>query len=194
MGNILAIEKDGIVYLATDTVKEIDSMNMYHKSPENIRIKALPNGVIIGCLGNARATQQIFAHPEWFDAEVIDKKYLVTKVVPQIYEELKEIEEWRCEKYAAESTCSVMAIIAKGSDYYIITQDLIVKKCKGYSAISYNSGDVMITAYLNSSSEQDVKNQIINAFKAGTNYNDSFFTEIAVINTKDKKLEIIEVL
>lgn len=192
MAIITAFEKNGCVYVATDTQKEIDSMLINLKDPENVRIKAFESGVIVGCLGKSRLTQLIFANEQWFDTDNLDKRYIVTNIVPKIYEEIKDLENWKGDEYDNEKTCSVSVVIAKGKDIFFISNDLIVLKCNGFLATSYGRAECMMAAYMRLSNEKDPEVLIKNAFKECAEYSNEAFPSVAVINTKEMKLKFLE--
>ena len=189
---ITAFEKNGCVYVATDTQKEIDSVLVNLRDPENVRIKAFENGVIVGCLGKARLTQLIFANKQWFDTDKLDKRYIVTQIVPKIYEEIKDLENWKSEEYDDEKSCSLSVVIAKGKDVFFITNELNVIKSSGCLSTSYGRGECMMSAYIRLSNEDDPETLIKKAFKECSGYNSDAFSSVAVINTKEMKLKFLE--
>ena len=89
MSLVIAVKKDGAVYFGADTQTTYGrGEQRTHLSKENLKLKVLPNGIILGRVGSVHSVQHVWAHPEWFtlpEDGVLTKRHVVTNIVPKIY-------------------------------------------------------------------------------------------------------------
>ena len=90
MSLVIAVKKDGVVYFGADTQATYGrGERRSHLNKENLKIKVLPNGIILGRVGSVHSLQHVWAHSEWFtipEDGVLTKRHVVTEIVPKIYE------------------------------------------------------------------------------------------------------------
>ena len=198
MGAIFAIEKDGVVYLAADAVKECCDVNFYVNKESNLRLHKMPSGIIVAACGPMIATQRLWLHDEWFelqDGEVFDKKFIVTKIIPRYYEALKSIDFLKENEDDFYEEVDAGFIIAKDGDIYMIFSSLAVIKCDKIAAMSDEDADVIMLAYANACHEDDPERIIKKTYEFTASQTAQIFTHGFIINTKDftfKKMEDVQ--
>jgi ATP-dependent protease HslVU (ClpYQ) peptidase subunit len=198
MGAIFAIEKDGVVYLAADAIKECCDVNFYVNKESNLRLHKMPSGIIVAASGPMLVTQRLWLHDEWFEleeGEIFDKKFIVTKIIPRFYEAIKDLDVWEEKKERFLNETQAGFIIAKDADIYMVFSNLSVIKCDKIAAMSDEDADMIMLSYANACLEDNPEKVIKQtyAFTAGKNANIS--THGFIINTKDftfKKMEDVQ--
>ena len=89
MSLVIAVKKDGVVYMGADTQTTYGGHERRsHLSQGNMKIQRLSNGIVLGRVGSVHNLQYVWAHPEWFtlpDDGVLTKRHVVTEIMPQIY-------------------------------------------------------------------------------------------------------------
>lgn len=200
MGAIFAMEKDGVVYLAADTVKELCDVNFYVNNEDNFKIHKMPSGIIVAAIGAMRVTQQMWFHDEWFELEeneVFDKKFITQKIIPKFYEEIKDKDFWesggcRCRKV---KTIDASFILVKGQDIYILQKDLSVIKCDGMAAISSEDAEEIMLSYAANCKGHNPEIIIKKTYEFTADKITNISKQGVIINTKDftfKRMEEIK--
>ena len=196
MGAILAIEKDGIVYIGADAVKSCGSVNYYVNNVSNLRLHRMPSGVIVATCGAMALTQRLWINDSWFETEegeAFDKRFIVTKVIPRFYDAIKHIDAaWEEDKDSSVKTTNTCFIIAKGSDIYTVSNDLHVTRCRKIAAISDEKADSMMLTYAQESTDPDPERIIKGAFELAARNYGAVYDHGYVINTGDLTLKKME--
>ena len=198
MGAIFAIEKDGVVYLAADAVKECCGVNYYVNKESNLRLHKMPSGIIVAAQGPMLVTQRLWLHDEWFElgeGEVFDKRFIVEKIIPRFYNEIKNKEVWEKKNHTLIEETEAAFILAKGSDIFVIFADLSVTKCDKIAAISEEDADTIMLSYANACREKDPEMVIKKTYEFTSSKNADVSTHGFIINTRDfilKKMEDVQ--
>ena len=148
MASIIAIEKDGVVYMGVDAVKQRCDVKYYLTKESNLSVHKMKSGVLVGTIGLAAVAQQMWLHEEWFEipeGEEFNKRFIVTKILPQFYEAVKNHRAWEEEHGIMELETGF--IMAYKSDIYLIFSDLSVSKCRKIACMSNEDEDVQFYAY-----------------------------------------------
>ena len=200
MASIIAIEKDGVVYIGADAVKQRCNVKYYMTKESNFTIHKMKNGIIVGTVGLASVAQQMWLRDELFDlkaGEKFDKRYIVTKIIPQFYEAVKNHSGWK-ENDEVKEIESGFVFVYK-SDIYLMYSDLSVKKCNKIGCMSNEDEDILFytyaSAYMANNPDKSPKEVIKETFKFAASCNRSVNLHGHIINTKDlefKEMGIIE--
>ena len=197
MGAIFAIEKDGVVYLAADAIKECCGVNFYVNKESNLRLHRMPSGIIVAASGPMKVTQRLWLHEEWFEleeGEVFDKRFIVTNIIPRFYEAIKDLDVFEEHQRDQVALTKAGFIIAKGSDIYMVFNNLSVIKCDKIAAMSDEDADMIMLSYANACPEEDPEKIIKKTYAFTASKTAQISTHGFVINTKDftfKKMEDI---
>lgn len=190
MASVIAIEKDGIVYVGVDAVKERCNVKYYMTKESNLSVHKMKSGVIVGTLGLATVAQQMWLHDEWFEleeGEEFDKKFIVTKIVPKFYEAIKDHHSWRSDDEVKEIDAGYVFVYK--SDIYLMYSDLSVRKCKKIGCMSNEDEDILFytfaSAYMENNPDKSPEEVIRETFKFAASCNRSVNLHGYIINTKD---------
>jgi ATP-dependent protease HslVU (ClpYQ) peptidase subunit len=196
MSAIMAIERNGVVYLGADSVVTMGDINHPLSYESNVKIRKMPNGIIVA--GNASRLiniQHLLLHDEWFEleeGEVFDKAFIATKIATLYYEETKDLGMWNEDERLHIKESSAAFIFAKDSDIYVMFSDLSVVKCDGFAAISNEDADIIMKSYVAKSSEEDPYELIRKTFEFTSNRNCGVFTHGYIIDTKNQEFRKME--
>lgn len=190
MASVIAIEKDGVVYVGADAVKERCNVKYYMTKESNLCIHKMKNGVIVGTLGLASVAQQMWLHDEWFELEEgenFDKKFIVTKIVPKFYESIKNHRSWECPGDVKEIDSGFIFVYK--NDIYLMYSDLSVRKCKKIGCMSNEDEDILFytfaSTYMENNPDKSIEEVIRETFKFASSCNRSVNLHGYIINTKD---------
>lgn len=196
MGAIMAIEKDGVVYLGADAVKNCGPINFYVNNESNLRLHRMPSGVIVAACGAMAITQRLWINDEWFEpeeGEAFDKRFIVTKIIPRFYDAIKHIDPaWEEDRDSSVRVVRVSFIIAKGADIYAVSNELRVARCDKMAVLSDEDADTMMLKYARESADTDPEKIIKKAFELAAENFGNVYDHGYLINTKDltfKKME-----
>ena len=197
MGAIFAIKHNGVVYMAADAVKGDGATKEYVNERSNLKIRMLPLGILCGSIGKSCVAQRLYLHDEWFELEEgerFDKRFLVEKIVPRFQKELDELELWQ-EMREGSHVAEVNAnfILARGSDVYVMFNDLSVVKCGGIAVFSDDNGtDELMRVYAEACGERDPLALIRKTFDFASRVRRGISMHGYVINTTELEFSRME--
>ena len=195
MGAALAIERDGVVYFGIDAVKRSDNLCYYVNEESNLKIHRFPSGILCAAVGRMAFAQRLYLHEEWFElaeGERFDKEFIVRKIIPRYYQEIKDLDGWHHPKSGYASRIDADFILARGGDMYVIRGDLSVLKCRGAAAISDNDADEILVAYACASGIASPEETVRRAFALASRVRRGISTRGFLINTRDLELTRME--
>lgn len=199
MSSIIAIEKNGIVYVGCDASTECFGVNFYLNNENNLSIRKMPSNIIVAASGPLKVAQRLFMNEELFvlkEDEVFDKKYIVQKIIPKFYNISYDVIKWKKDEFTNCYNTESQFIVIKDSDIYLISKDLSVVKCKEIVCISDQNNEKEMYSFAKSIIEENPESIIKKTFKYLSDNKYSFFNHGFIINTKDyilKKVEDINV-
>ena len=103
MSVVIAIKKNGRVYMAADTQTSCGDRKVTHHSEGSRKITRFENGVLLAHTGLVHNWQILCAHPEYFtvpEEGELTKKYIVQNIIPKIFKCYREND--MCEKEKGE--------------------------------------------------------------------------------------------
>lgn len=190
MASIIAIEKDGVVYVGSDAVKQRCDVKYYINKESNLSVHKMKSGVIVGTLGLATISQQMWLHDEWFElaeGEKFDKKFIVTKIVPKFYEATKAHRSWKEARDVLETDAGFVFVYK--SDIYLMYSDLSVRKCNKIGCMSNEDEDILFytyaSAYMENNPDKSPEEVIKETFKFASTCNRSVNLHGFIIDTKN---------
>ena len=190
MASVIAIEKDGVVYVGADAVKERCNVKYYMTKESNLCMHKMKSGIIVCALGLAAVAQQMWLHDEWFEleeGETFNKKFIVTKIVPKYYEAIKNHRSWDSVGEVKEIDSGYIFVYK--SDIYLMHGDLSVTKCKKIGCMSNEDEDILFytyaSAFMENNPDKKPEEVIRETFKFAASCNKSVNLHGYIINTKD---------
>ena len=127
---------------------------------EKERMKVLKIGdVLVGSAGRVKHIRRLVEHPEWFETkgEPFDKKFIVTHIIPRLYDDLSEHKILNTKEDFPENEASV--IMAHKDKIFFITRGFAV--CEIDKAIAIGCTRELIHSALKNITEGDEFDTII---------------------------------
>ena len=193
MSLIVAIKKDGIVYMGADTRTTCADRYILNFVEDEMKIHRMGD-CLVGAAGNVANIQHMSSHPEWFDlgGKPLTKKHIVQNVIPEFYDALNaddKLEKKDKESSRPKSRCSFL--ITDGVGLFMINDVFEVIELLRYGAI----GCTKITATTNmlSMSDDSSPNEIIlRALRMSARFDGGVGAPYFLINTREKEFQLVE--
>ena len=146
MSLVIAVKKDGVVYMGADTQTSYGNREKRaHLSPGYLKLLVLPNGIILGRAGNVHSLQYIWAHPEWFTLPkdgVLTKRHVVNEIIPNIYRCFHDNDLFEKDGTEAPLSTGDALLLAHRDKLFLINDRLGVTQIEHYAAIGAGEGFV----------------------------------------------------
>lgn len=195
MSVVVAIKKDGVVYLGSDSQVTRGGTRTSLTNPNNFKIwkvKGVDNCLMghVGLLRDAcviRVMENLVREIDVIHDEV-NFEYVVTRVVPKIIDELKEFNYIETEgKFKNMESKYLFAFKDK---LFVIGFDGSVIEVDDYIAIGSGESE-SIGSLLTTNSDEDPETRIIKAIKASAAHDIYVDYPIVLSNTKDLEFKVI---
>lgn len=195
MSVVVAIKKDGVVYLGSDSQVTRGGTRTSLTNPNNFKIwkvKGVDNCLMghVGLLRDAcviRVMENLVREIDVIHDEV-NFEYVVTRVVPKIIDELKEFNYIETEgKFKNMESKYLFAFKDK---LFVIGFDGSVIEVDDYIAIGSGESE-SIGSLLTTNSDEDPEARIIKAIKASAAHDIYVDYPIVLSNTKDLEFKVI---
>ena len=195
MSVVVAIKKDGVVYLGSDSQVTRGGTRTSLTNPNNFKIwkvKGVDNCLMghVGLLRDAcviRVMENLVREIDVIHDEV-NFEYVVTRVVPKIIDELKEFNYIETEgKFKNMESKYLFAFKDK---LFVIGFDGSVIEVDDYIAIGSGENE-SIGSLLTTNSDEDPETRIIKAIKASAAHDIYVDYPIVLSNTKDLEFKVI---
>lgn len=195
MSVVVAIKKDGVVYLGSDSQVTRGGTRTSLTNPNNFKIwkvKGVDNCLMghVGLLRDAcviRVMENLVREIDVIHDEV-DFEYVVTRVVPKIIDELKEFNYIEIEgKFKNMESKYLFAFKDK---LFVIGFDGSVIEVDDYIAIGSGESE-SIGSLLTTNNDEDPETRIIKAIKASAAHDIYVDYPIVLSNTKDLEFKVI---
>lgn len=195
MSVVVAIKKDGVVYLGSDSQVTRGGTRTSLTNPNNFKIwkvKGVDNCLMghVGLLREAcviRVMENLVREIDVIHDEV-NFEYVVTRVVPKIIDELKEFNYIETEgKFKNMESKYLFAFKDK---LFVIGFDGSVIEVDDYIAIGSGESE-SIGSLLTTNNDEDPETRIIKAIKASAAHDIYVDYPIVLSNTKDLEFKVI---
>lgn len=188
MSVIVAVKENDVIYMGADTLSIMgDKKYNEFYNLDKLKITKLSNGVLLGHAGSVSSIQKLVLNEEWFadvEKEGLDKKYLITKVIPRLRQELA-----RFELLEEDGTMKASFLVAYKDKLYSITSNFVVYKLNEYTATG--AGKYFAIAHL-SKDNATVQERIMKALRASSKMCQSVGGPFVLIDTRNLQFEIKE--
>ncbi len=195
MSVVVAIKKDGVVYLGSDSQVTRGGTRTSLTNPNNFKIwkvKGVDNCLMghVGLLREAcviRVMENLVREIDVIHDEV-NFEYVVTRIVPKIIDELKEFNYVEIEgKFKNMESKYLFAFKDK---LFIIGYDASVIEVDDYVAMGSGESE-SIGSLLTTNNDEDPETRIIKAIKASAAHDIYVDYPIVLSNTKDLEFKVI---
>lgn len=193
MSLVVAIKKDGAVYMGADTrISKGD--RIYTLVDENdFKIRRL-GSCLLGGVGSVSCIQMLdsLSHLFELDGKPLTKRYIVENVIPEYYELAKRLERLNSpEREMDEPTCSATFLVTDGNGLFMITNNFEVIELSQNGAIGCTR-QIAQSVIFASLEGPDPNKVILDALRISSYRNDGVGAPYVLINTRDNKFEITE--
>ena len=177
---VVALEKDGVVYMGADTCTSRGKKKENEAKGEFGKIDILPNGLFVGSAGLVQSKQSLLSHPEFFSFadDKLTKDGIIRSFLPQVialFKEKKEMEE-------DDVNLPISLLLAKDADLFVITSSLKVFRVRDYAI-----GSGMSFAFASLREENDtVENRLLNAMRVAERYDVGVKAPFVLVDTKER--------
>lgn len=180
---IVALEKDGVVYMGADTCTSTGKRKENVAQGEFGKIAIMPNGLFVGVSGLVRSHQLLLSHSELFSFadDKLTKEGIIRSFLPQmiaLFKEKKEMEE-------DDIDLPVSLLLAKDSDLFVITSSLKVFRVRDFAI---GSGGSYAFAALRDESET-VENRLLNGMRLAEKFETGVSAPFVLVDTKEKTIK-----
>ena len=193
MGIVVAVKKEGIVYLCSDTWRGCSLLDGNQLIESNLSIKKLENGVIVGSSGSEEMVQKVLYNPRMLNilnCENITKEYLLRNFIPRMIDVLDEAGLYSQSKETLD-LLKINLIVAQGGKAFYINQAFQVLEIQKYVAIG-TAREFCYSDLVNLDYSKDINEQLLNAMKLSSKYSASVCDPYCFINTKSLEFEFKE--
>lgn len=189
MGAVVAVKKNGRVYVATDRIRTRMGVRWTLKMEENLKIHRLNDGVILCVCGHVESVQNLYVHQNWFKVPKgmeFGKKFLSTKVVPKLIDILEQKELLKRNDDGLPFMDDLYMVI-KGEQIFIIDNDFGVVEADDIGIIAADFDDMYMRAYIENH-EEEIEALFQNAFKACSMDKSHCSSNIVITDTVNEEM------
>ena len=162
---VIAIKRNNRVYMAADRITSICGYNVVMRSYDNLKIRRIRDGILIGYCGVRCEIQNLYIHENWFrvpKGKKFNKEFLTTSVVENLIDILDEKKLLRRNKDGFPYMDS-MFVIAKDDQLFLIDTDFGVIEVEEKAVITAGEAHMYIEPNLIVSGE-NVDQELHNIF------------------------------
>ena len=193
MSLIVAIKKDGVVYLGADTRTTRGERIRTNLATEDLKIHRM-GSCLVGAAGTVANIQLMTGHPEWFDlnGKPLTKRFIVQKVLPKYYDLVKAMDKLEVEEQNSDSPkCGCTFLVTDGKKLFEIDDDFEVIELSRYGAIGCTER-LALTFLINAIDEYSPNEMILKALRTSAYRNDGVGAPYILINTAEGTFEVVE--
>lgn len=189
MGAVIALKKNGRVYVATDRMRTRMGYRWIMKNKENLKIERIGKDIILGVCGRVCTTQNLSLHPNWFRVPKgmeFDKRFLATCVVPRLIGVLKA-KELLEKNDEGEPFMDDLYLIVKGERIFIIDNDFGVVEAQDLAIISDDISDYYLRGYIDNHQCDDPETFLREAFVKCAQERAKISNRIVITDTENEE-------
>ncbi len=187
MSVIIAVKKDGYVYLGADSQTSAGSKKFNGLTETNFKIIKLDNGILLGFCGKVVAKQYLLGKKEIFTLDEngnLTTKHIVNKIIPELVEDLPSIGE------EGSNYMNVSIIMAYKDCLFKIDTDFCVCTATDYVVTGCGSEYVDYSMYIHK--DKPVQERILKSLIASAKKSTGVSGPYVFIDTKEKEYKIVD--
>lgn len=190
MSLIIAVKHDDRVVMMADSYSSGGSYRTILNPESNAKIVIMNDDVLVGGAGRAFSIDTVTSHPEWFDTKgaPLDAKFLITSVVPKMYEELSKNRLLKEEKEGAPApSVEARFIVAQNDRIFKISRDFSVREMDTVAFIGCTSEFAFTWL------EDDIsEDNMLRVLRLSAKHNSGVGAPFVRVDTVNKKIEVVE--
>ena len=193
MSLIVAMKKDGVVYMGADTRTTRGERINSSLEEKNLKIQRV-GSCYIGGAGTVACIQLLTDQAEWFqlNGKALTKKYLVQEVIPRFFLLLKKTGKMKVDenkKNPPNSGCYFL--VTDGNALFMIDSDFSVTELSVYGEVGCTE-ILARTLFLNAPEDASPRELILEALRMSVYRNDGVGAPFVIVNTKENSYEFVE--
>ena len=187
MSVVIAVKENGVIYMGADTQVTSGNKKENELNKNSLKIALLDNGLLVGVCGKYGLKQQIIADKSIFTLDknnMLTKQHIVTNIIPKLSRWVKKSDK------VNDTELEVSFLLAHDNNLYFIGHELNVVKINNFAKIGAGKGCVDYA--LSCFNYLPARERIIKALVESANITESVSGPYALIDTKHKEFEIID--
>ena len=193
MSLVVAIKRDGIVYLGADTRTTRGEHVRATLAEEDLKIHRM-GSCLVGAAGTVSNIQVLTNHPEWFDlkGKPLTKKFILKNIVPKFFDLLGELGRLEIDENGDEPPRSMCSFLfTDGERLFMMDNDFEVIELSTYGQVGCTEY-MALSMFLNALDEYSPNEIILKALRTSAYRNDGVGAPYVLINTRDREFEMVE--
>ena len=193
MSLVVAIKRDGVVYLGADTRTTRGERVRANLAEEDLKLHRM-GSCIVGAAGTVSNIQVLTNHPEWFElnGKPLTKKFLVKNVIPKFFTLLGEMGKLEIDENGNEPPNALCSFLfTDGESLFAMDNDFEVIELSTYGQVGCTEY-MALSMFLNALDEHSPNDIILKALRTSAYRNDGVGAPYVLINTRDREFEIVE--
>ena len=159
----------------------------------NLKITRMPHGILLGHAGAVRVTQILACHKDWFEElgdEPLTKRFLVMRIIPRYYRELKE----RDLLDAEDSTVQYGGgfIVAQGDRIFVLNGDFSVDEVPSFVSIGCGQDAANLVRQTRAKDGAFEREETLLALRLSASVDRAVGAPFVLIDTKDLQFEYVK--
>ena len=193
MSLVVAIKKDGVIYMGADTRTTTGDQICNSYKNGNSKINRV-GSCLVGGAGLVSNIQALTLHPEWFDTggKPLSKKFIVQNIIPKYFNAIKRIDRLKVDGSNGDdpdSGCSIL--ITDGVGLFMIDSGFSVCELSRYGQIGCTK-DMALAIFINEIDNLPAEELILKALRTSAYRDDGVGAPYILINTRDNCFEVVE--
>jgi len=187
MSVIIAVKKDGHVYMGADSQTSAGSNKINGLTETSFKIVKLDNGILLGFCGKVAAKQYLLGKKDIFTLDEngnLNVKHIVNNIIPELIEDLPSIGD------EGSNYMNISIIMAYKDCLFKIDDDFCVYSVTDYVASGCGSEYVDYSMYIHK--DKPVQERILKSLIASAKKSTGVSGPYVFMDTKEKEYKIID--
>ena len=185
--------EDGVLMGADTQTSRGDRDKVTSLGENNLKITRMPHGILLGHAGAVRVTQILACHKDWFEElgdEPLTKRFLVMRIIPRYYRELKE----RDLLDAEDSTVQYGGgfIVAQGDRIFVLNGDFSVDEVPSFVSIGCGQDAAYLVRQTRAKDGAFEREETLLALRLSASVDRAVGAPFVLIDTKDLQFEYVK--
>ena len=194
MSVVIAVKQGNRIWFGADTQSTSGTDRYNYLAENDFKITKLDNGILLSWTGETAMSQFILAHPEWFtldEKKGLTKEYIVTKIVPQIYEALAEEDMLDKGDDGVPPLMTGKILLAHKDRLFEICRDFQVLRYEDYQATGSGS-NAIVYGLSKIDKSKDINEQLLRLMKISEKHDTNVSAPFVFIDTHNLQFTVKE--
>ena len=183
---IIAIERNGVVYMGADSCVSCGKRKETLKTEDFVKIQVMSNGLLLGVAGPSAGKQLLLSHKEElfsFADNKLSKDGIIKEFLPaiiELYDKEKMLDE---DGYLPNSI-----LLAKDGDLFVVHSTKETYRVTSYAIGSGTIGGLSILE----EGQGSVENRILDGMRLASKMETGVCAPYILVNTKERKIQEVK--